>query len=47
MALPSTETASSNGDITFTDGLTYQLWLQSRNAKGQIAPGPVTQWVAG
>ena len=32
--------------ITFTPALTYQLWLQSRNAKGQSEPGPVTEWVA-
>ena len=32
--------------ITFTPGLTYQLWLQGRNAKGQSEPGPVTTWIA-
>lgn len=32
---------------TFTPGTECQLWLQSRNAKGQSEPGPVTDWVAG
>ena len=34
------------GPITFTSGLTYQLWLQSRNARGQSIPGPITLWTA-
>ena len=32
--------------ITFTSGVTYQLWLQSRNARGQSTPGPITLWTA-
>lgn len=32
---------------TFNPGTEYQLWLQSRNAKGQSEPGAVTDWVAG
>lgn len=33
--------------ITFTPGTEYQLWLQSKNAKGLSDPGPITEWVAG
>ena len=43
---PGALTVTLPGDITFTAGLTYQLWLQSRNAKGQSSPGPVTNWTA-
>ncbi|MCE9611340.1 MAG: fibronectin type III domain-containing protein [Chthoniobacter sp.] len=38
-------TVTIPGTISFTPGVEYQLWLQSRNAKGQSEPGPVTEWM--
>ena len=32
--------------ITFTPGVSYQLWLTARNSKGTSEAGPVTVWVA-
>ena len=34
------------GGITFPSGVSYQLWLQGRNARGQSDPGPVTLYTA-
>ena len=34
------------GDITFTAGASYHLWLQARNGTGSSGPGPKTTWVA-
>ena len=34
------------GGSTLASGVSCELWLQGRNAKGQSDPGPVTVWTA-
>ena len=32
--------------ITFTPGLTYQLWLIALNSRGPSLPSPIQTWLA-